>query len=284
MRRRLFYWSISILGGLFLVGCAHQECRRCGQPVSREHVLGSRGERPTLRTVKMPARPNRANPVGEEVTILNQEHSPSTVGTPIAAPAPSAPPATLESPVSPSIDNSPNLPPIRLPFDASKQNQPANPAGNLGLPPIIDQVGANQATHERVRNGFATPSSPDVPLTAASDTASDTAKTPSDRTGIPTSGNGLAEPTNASVKLGAVEDYKSLTGHVTSFRKSWRLRYAAVENEDLHGGSVMLNGAGLDCLKDGQLVRVQGTILAPADRNQPAMFQVQAIEILAPGN
>lgn len=281
MRRRLFYWSVSILGGLFSVGCAHQECQRCGQPASRGEVLASKSERPAIRTVKMPARSKRANPMGEEVIVLSEEHSHGTVGTPIANPSPTVPPATFDPPVSQPLDASPNLdlPPVRLPFDASKQGNPASP----GLPPIIDQVGAIQANPETVRNGLTIPGSPDVPLTTA-------AHTPViDRTSVPAkassaSGDGVVELTNTNVKLGATDDYKALTGHVTSFRKSWRLRYAAVESEDVHGGSVMLNGAGLERLKDGQLVRVQGTILAPADRNQPAMFQVQAIEILAPGN
>ncbi|MFO0865706.1 MAG: hypothetical protein U0744_13820 [Gemmataceae bacterium] len=299
MRRYLFCWSVGLLGGFFSVGCTHQECQRCGQTAPRNQVVASKTERPAIRTVKMPARPRHANSAGEEVIVLGEEHSQATGPSPNASLSTNAGattnagtalfpiPIISTPPGTPLEDGSPNLPPIRLPFDTSKQSTPTNPSNQPNLPPIIDQIGAIQAPNEVVRNGMTIPGSPDVPISTAAmsvqnvpvidrTTVSANAATPS--------GDGVIELTNANVKLGAANDYKALTGHVTSFRKSWRLRYAAVESEDVHGGSVVLNGAGLDRLKDGQLIRVQGSIIPPTDRNQPATFQVQAIEILATGN
>jgi hypothetical protein len=299
MRRYLFCWSVGLLGGLISMGCAHQECQRCGQSAPRGQVLAAKNDRPAIRTVKMPARTKHPTPAGEEVIVLSEEHSQSPVLSTNSALSTNPGPATnagsattappiIDSPPGATLgDTSPELPPIRLPFDASKQAPPTNPPGNSNLPPIIDQVGAVQASNQIVRNGMTIPGSPDVPISNAA-LSFRNAPPVEPSTALPNgavpNSEGVIELTNANVKLGAADDYKALTGHVTSFRKSWRLRYAAVESEDVHGGSVVLSGEGLDRLKDGQLIRVQGTILAPTDRNQPATFQVQRIEILAAGN
>ena len=71
--------------------------------------------------------------------------------------------------------------------------------------------------------------------------------------------------------------------NVETVDDEFHARYSAIEKEDAHGGSVVLNGPGLDKLRDGQLVRVQGSVVIPVDRNQPAVFQVQSIESLTPG-
>jgi len=70
-------------------------------------------------------------------------------------------------------------------------------------------------------------------------------------------------------------------GRVQEWRKTLRLRYAAIEQEDAHGGSVLLEGkADIQQLRDGQHVRVRGTLIPAEGRTDSARFRVDAIEIL----
>jgi len=74
--------------------------------------------------------------------------------------------------------------------------------------------------------------------------------------------------------------FKTIAGQVQQFRKTWRLRYAPFDQDDPYGGSVMLEGVGLDRLRDGQRIRVQGVFIPPTDRFSPARYRVQTMEIL----
>jgi hypothetical protein len=85
---------------------------------------------------------------------------------------------------------------------------------------------------------------------------------------------------NANVPVGALDQYKSIVGQVQQFRKTWRLRYAPFDQDDPYGGSVMLEGADLDRLRDGQRIRIQGEIIPPTDRTRPARYRVRTMEIL----
>ena len=75
-------------------------------------------------------------------------------------------------------------------------------------------------------------------------------------------------------------DHDSLIGEVYQWRKAWRLRYAAVDTEDPHGGSVTLTGGDLGRLRDGQQVRVRGILIPAPDRQTPATYQVLSMEIV----
>jgi hypothetical protein len=78
-----------------------------------------------------------------------------------------------------------------------------------------------------------------------------------------------------------VEPSKSLTGQVQEWRKTWRLRYAEVDQVDPHGGCVLLEGSPeLAKLRDGQRVRVRGTLIPAEDRAGNARYRVESIEIL----
>jgi hypothetical protein len=74
----------------------------------------------------------------------------------------------------------------------------------------------------------------------------------------------------------------TLSGEVQEFRRTWRLRYAAIDAEDAHGGSVILTGEGLSRLRDGQSVRVVGALAPAEDRSSPPRFQVQFLEVINP--
>jgi hypothetical protein len=108
---------------------------------------------------------------------------------------------------------------------------------------------------------------PTAALTAAMELAA--ARTPADPTVAP------------QAAYGHTDGYKSLTGHVQQWRHTWRLRYAAVEADDPHGGSVVLvGGSELERLRDGQRVRVRGAIVPSDDRQGTTRYQVQALDVL----
>ncbi len=77
------------------------------------------------------------------------------------------------------------------------------------------------------------------------------------------------------------EASKSLAGRVLQYRNTWRLRYAPIDQEDVYGGVVILDGgAELSQLRDGQRVRVSGVLVPPESRTGSACYRVQAIEML----
>jgi hypothetical protein len=84
----------------------------------------------------------------------------------------------------------------------------------------------------------------------------------------------LAAPVPASSDAG-----RSLIGRVQQWRNTWQLRYAALDADAPYGGSVTLVGANLSQLRDGQRIRVHGSLLPPASSSQPALFQVSALEV-----
>lgn len=79
------------------------------------------------------------------------------------------------------------------------------------------------------------------------------------------------------------EDYRLLTGEVTRWRQTWRLRYAEVHDEDLYGGSVDLVGdTQLDQLQDGQFVQARGFLTPPEGLRKSPSFRVQGLQVLQP--
>jgi hypothetical protein len=81
------------------------------------------------------------------------------------------------------------------------------------------------------------------------------------------------------IPLGQSDDFKSITGKVESYRKTWRLRYADISEEDAFGGVVVLDG-DLGKIRDGCHVRVTGTLAPAVLRTESAIYRVKTIEIL----
>ncbi len=98
---------------------------------------------------------------------------------------------------------------------------------------------------------------------------------------LPT-GEKLVTGNTIAIRFGASPNYQTVVGQVYQFRRTWRLRYAAVESEDKYGGSVILVGDDLDNLQDGQMVRVDGTILPTEDRSSSPRYHVNRIEVIDP--
>lgn len=83
-----------------------------------------------------------------------------------------------------------------------------------------------------------------------------------------------------TVRFGQSNNYQTVVGQVYQFRRTWKLRYTAVESEDRYGGSFNLVGDGLENLKDGQMVRVEGSVMPSDDRAGSARYQVTRIEVI----
>ena len=83
------------------------------------------------------------------------------------------------------------------------------------------------------------------------------------------------------IQYGHAENFQSVTGQVQAYRKTWRLRYAAIDQEDQYGGVLLLEGGSeLSRLRDGQHVRLRGVLVPAEDRQGAVRYRVQAIEIL----
>lgn len=89
-----------------------------------------------------------------------------------------------------------------------------------------------------------------------------------------------AEPKKLAIAPSAAQPSTSLNGQVETWRKTRRLRYAAIDADDPHGGSVTLVGDQVDRLQDGQNVRVQGRMILSDDRTAAPRFVVQSVQIM----
>jgi hypothetical protein len=87
---------------------------------------------------------------------------------------------------------------------------------------------------------------------------------------------------NEPLSMGQANNYQILVGQVYQFRRMWKLRFTAVESDDKYGGSFTLVGDNLDHLKDGQIVRVEGSVLPAQDRTSGAHYQVKRLTIIEP--
>jgi hypothetical protein len=85
---------------------------------------------------------------------------------------------------------------------------------------------------------------------------------------------------SADVPSTPAPNSKTLTGALEQFRKSWRLRYADVGQEDVFGGVVVLEGGDLSQLKEGRHARITGVLVPPESRTATAVCRVKSIEIL----
>jgi hypothetical protein len=85
--------------------------------------------------------------------------------------------------------------------------------------------------------------------------------------------------------FGHASDYRWVSGQVMYSRvaKSWRLRYASVDEIDPYGGSVTLVDDGqLRDLKDGGYYRIHGHLENPEEKVSSPPYHVQSIEPIDP--
>jgi hypothetical protein len=84
-------------------------------------------------------------------------------------------------------------------------------------------------------------------------------------------------------KYGHAGDYSWLTGELEYIRgrNVWRLRYSPPDQEDCHGGTVVLVGDSLpsDC-KSGQIVRVEGQLANSESNEARPPYWVNSFRVL----
>jgi len=82
---------------------------------------------------------------------------------------------------------------------------------------------------------------------------------------------------------GHAADYSWLYGevHYDHISRGWRLRYASLDEIDRWGGAVILAAeSSLDKLKEGQIVKVQGRLLEPANSKASPGYRVDSITVI----
>jgi hypothetical protein len=88
-------------------------------------------------------------------------------------------------------------------------------------------------------------------------------------------------------EFGHAQDYAWLMGKLqySRFNKTWRLRYASVDEVDPYGGSVtIVDDLRVAGLKDGQYVRVEGQLLNPELKSIAPPYEVNSIQPLDKNN
>lgn len=83
--------------------------------------------------------------------------------------------------------------------------------------------------------------------------------------------------------FGHASDYSWISGELSYLhvRNVWRVRYASCDEDDPYGGSLTLTETGpMDAFKDGQMVRVEGTIVTSDTANKAAgaIYRVRSIQ------
>ena len=203
--------------------------------------------------------PKTAQTGTREPRSLVAEYPPRNAGyrtyqTPPAASSPS-PTLPLSNPSSPAVQTVAEAPmPQSLHMKAD--SIPAVP----GLPALSPQAGADSSVLQaEVRE-----SERDGPAGA----------TPRRRSYVDTTANPCFSHNAA---------YTCLVGQLQNSRisKSWRLRFASVDEADPYGGSVtLIEDARLSVLQDGQYVRVTGHFLNPDEKAISPPYQIDSIQAI----
>jgi hypothetical protein len=267
VRRNAFLLTMGLAGSLFASGCQQR-------PLASPRALAA-ASAPTNYNVRVttdpvkPSAPVAAAPV----------HVPPSRGyvteAPVAPPA-SLPPAALQSPhladkartapIAP-VPTAPAAAPAPRPQPVSRPVLPPPPAPESLPPSKQTQLDRHTDTGTLIISEQANDHRP--LMSVAKKTTNKTTAPPAP----------VAQEIASSAPK---EGLCTLTGEAQEFRKGWRLRYASVEAEDAHGGSVALVGENLQRLRDGQTVRVVGTLQPAEDRLDTPRFLVHFLEVIAP--
>lgn len=245
MRKTIIYWSLGLLSVSWLAGCGLLRNDRNGGCDDSGRCRPARGR-------------NGNTTVVEFGPIDNTNHAKTPSNKPgLIAPAR---PALQEPPLSKAASAPIPAPEGFLPDLKKTDKLLEEPA------PITGPAVPKKIEHLDVDLSGSKPITDPAPIKI-----SEPAKT----VGKP------AEPKQAPITSGQSDNFKVVTGQVSLYRKTWRLRYAGIDQDDAYGGVLVLEGgAELSKLRDGQTVRVRGTLIPPADRNGTASYRVTAIELL----
>jgi len=86
----------------------------------------------------------------------------------------------------------------------------------------------------------------------------------------------------ARIEFDHASDHAWLVGTLNYVpqKQQWRLRYTSIDDEDKYGGSVTLDVGPqlMKPFKEGDLVRVSGTVLEPDSHEPSPLYQVKSID------
>ncbi len=250
MRRRFLLLLIGVLGALAASGCKNH-------PLRGERPFASWGHKEIAAASEVPDPDRAAAPAEVKGTDpASSETQPVPAATPNAG-QPTTPATPTGLPKPPRFDA---LPP------------PAFPGDGPG--------GAKALVYEEISSAPAKAPAQAAPRANAAPQNESAPAGPEIITILPR--RDQAEPNTKRLPIGEARATSTLSGEVQQFRHVWRLRYAPPDADDPHGGSVCLEGAGLEHLQDGQRVRVTGAQLPATDRFTGPRFQVQILEVLQP--
>ncbi len=288
MRTILAAMTLTLLG---VAGCARDRCTCCGTspytppPPSAYKACLIRTTNPTAApspafdykspyTAGVTTKPATPTPLPSVKGAWPEIRTPLST-MPRAATITPAPAATVPSGATAvrELEDRPATGATELPSPANLSERSSEPAAHQ---PNVSEKSADTPA--------AAPPSPKVPEKSA-DTAPEAlnlGQTPEPEIAPIRQTGATAEPPLAPPPVLAqpTEARKVLTGVVECWRKTWRLRYAGIDVEDVNGGRVTLIGPALDGLREGQRVRVRGILIPTADRGSAPTFDVQAIEVL----
>jgi hypothetical protein len=284
-----------VIGSVGISGCNHSRTsgRPACPPVSFASEMGPKTQtaRPEQAPIQQPVNAGQETPARPAAL-------PDQVQKPAADPDGQNPPTT-QPPIKPAgargLPSPRNQPakPIRLPAAVSAK-APASVEVRQGLmmevPPdtviVLAPLEPVTVMSKPTAPGSPIPLPPPLPPSALASVTGEEAEAPVVQS------NSIPPPADAATAakttlpggppaFGHSADYTILSGEVVQFRKTWRLRYATVDQADQHGGCVVLEGdEHLARLREGQFVRVQGKLILPESRAGMPTFEVKALQPL----
>jgi hypothetical protein len=232
-------------------------------------------------------------------TTFFQRPSAVTLSRPVAMPMTTPTTVVVRPPVFPtnqgvvqaSYTQPQALPPVAgSPSLLAASQAPPAPAprvANLATPESAADATPPNVYRESLRPEPTVPTEPAPVVIAANNAPTPVSQVPyrSGKAGYPRGESVVARRSYVDITAasccGHAEDYSWLRGEIEYSRacNGWRLRYASVDESDSYGGSVVLTGNVKD-LKEGMKVLVKGSIHNGRDKNAPAAYRVEALDVL----
>jgi hypothetical protein len=265
-----------MVGLVLLMGCADApekyNTNACSLPrfgAAQSHASAGKQWEPAHRRID--AADGAPAPAGQAAVGPPKPTSPSSLPEAVGLSVPTQEMAAEEPR---SVSSTPETEKKEPQSSVAAEKPVARSLENIPVPPS-PQVALQTASTETT-SGVAQ-ASWKVPPAGASDVArAEDAATGPQRSGADSAAEAALKPAHAA-------DYSWLTGELEHLlaRNVWRLRYAPFDQEDRHGGTVVLIGEALpvDC-KSGQIVHVEGQLVNPDSDEPRPTYWVRSFRVL----
>jgi hypothetical protein len=224
-----------------------------------------------------------------KVTVVGPEATQSQSGTIQPSPierfeivqaAPSEPAPDVQIPQQNMAKNSAVRQATLAPAVAVQIRQENAATKKVGEPAPLAQSVRLQAVQENVAKNTVPEPAPLAPGVTVQAVQESMAKKTIPEPDPPAPADAVQAPQRSAPRDTKPAPLTTLAGYVQQYRNTWRLRYAAIDQEDPFGGVVILDGCAESTnLQEGQRARVIGTLVPPQSRNGSAHLHVQSIEL-----